>query len=203
MPYKNLEDQRAHGRAYYISHKAEHLASGKAWRKSHPENAKRIDRKYRQANPDQFKSYARKWRLKNIEKRRAANLAYYYQHREKMCKAARDNIKARIANDHAFHILCNLRRRMIRLAKSKSAMTMELIGCSASELRAHLESNFTPGMSWDNYGKWHIDHIRPCASFDLTDPQQQKECFHWSNLQPLWAADNIRKSDKMVAKKGA
>jgi HNH endonuclease. len=53
-------------------------------------------------------------------------------------------------------------------------------------------------MSWDNYGRdgWHIDHIRPCASFDLTDPEQQRQCFHYTNLQPLWAADNIRKGAK-------
>jgi DNA/RNA endonuclease G (NUC1) len=55
-------------------------------------------------------------------------------------------------------------------------------------------------MNWENYGKngWHIDHIIPCASFDLTDPKQQKNCFHYTNLQPLWAADNIRKSDKIL-----
>jgi hypothetical protein len=63
------------------------------------------------------------------------------------------------------------------------------------QLRQHLEAQFTDGMSWDNYGRdgWHIDHIRPCASFDLTDPEQQRQCFHYTNLQPLWAADNIRK----------
>ena len=50
-------------------------------------------------------------------------------------------------------------------------------------------------MTWQNYGDgWHIDHIHPCAAFDLTDPEQQKACFHWSNLQPLWAIDNFRKS---------
>jgi hypothetical protein len=59
----------------------------------------------------------------------------------------------------------------------------------------HLKDHFLPEMNWDNYGAWHIDHIRPCASFDLTDPEQQKQCFHYTNLQPLWAADNIRKAD--------
>ena len=70
---------------------------------------------------------------------------------------------------------------------------MDLVGCSIPELRKRLTQQFLPGMTWDNYGKWHIDHIRPCASFDLTDPEQQKQCFHYSNLQPLWAADNLRK----------
>ena len=71
------------------------------------------------------------------------------------------------------------------------------MGCTTDELVAHLEKQFTPGMTWDNwaYRGWHIDHIRPCASFDLADPEQQRECFHYTNLQPLWAVDNMRKSD--------
>ena len=59
-----------------------------------------------------------------------------------------------------------------------------------------IESQFVDGMSWDNHGEWHIDHIRPCASFDLTDPEQQKECFNYKNLQPLWAKDNLSKGDR-------
>ena len=76
----------------------------------------------------------------------------------------------------------------------KTKATFELLEeCSTDELNKHLESLFQQGMSWDNYGEWHIDHIRPCASFDLTDFEQQKQCFHYSNLQPLWAADNFAK----------
>lgn len=77
----------------------------------------------------------------------------------------------------------------------KSAATLELIGCSVLEVRAHLEKLFLPGMTWTNHGfhGWHIDHIKPCAAFDLSDPKQQRECFHWTNLQPLWAEDNLRK----------
>ena len=66
-------------------------------------------------------------------------------------------------------------------------------------MRPWLEAQFLPGMTWDNHGEWHIDHIRPCASFDFSDPQQQKECSHYSNLQPLWAKDNLSKSDKWEA----
>ena len=74
---------------------------------------------------------------------------------------------------------------------------MELIGCSKEELIKHLESQFIEGMTWENWSLngWHIDHIRPISSFDLSDPAQAKECFHYSNLQPLWAIDNLKKSD--------
>jgi hypothetical protein len=73
--------------------------------------------------------------------------------------------------------------------------TFSAVGCSIQELRAHIEKQFTPGMTWANYGEWHVDHIRPCASFDLSDPEQFSACFNWSNLQPLWAAENLSKSD--------
>lgn len=71
-----------------------------------------------------------------------------------------------------------------------------LVGCTATELREHIAKQFADGMSFENYGKWHVDHIRPCASFDLTDPDQMKTCFNWRNLRPLWAAENIRKGAK-------
>jgi len=61
------------------------------------------------------------------------------------------------------------------------------------ELMDYLEKMFTDGMTWDNYGQWHLDHIRPCASFDLSDVEQRKACFHFTNLQPLWAKDNLIK----------
>ena len=83
-------------------------------------------------------------------------------------------------------------------ATKKAYKTIELIGCSVDEVRAHLEKQFTEGMTWDNYGEWHIDHIIPCASFDLSEPEQQKKCFHYTNLQPLWARDNLSKGDRIM-----
>lgn len=79
----------------------------------------------------------------------------------------------------------------------KAARTMELIGCTIAEVRAHLESKFLPGMTWENCGRngWHIDHHKPCKRFNLTDPDQQRICFRYTNLKPLWEADNISKSD--------
>ena len=79
----------------------------------------------------------------------------------------------------------------------KADLTEELIGCTVAECVTHLESKFLPGMTWENTNKWHIDHIIPCASFDLTDEEQQRKCFHHTNLQPLWAEENIRKKDKI------
>ena len=96
------------------------------------------------------------------------------------------NPERRIA--HAFRVRVKNVLKAGRMQRSAA-----LLGCTYQELLKHLESQFQDGMSWDNYGEWHIDHIRPCASFDLLDPEQQAQCFHYTNLQPLWAEDNLRK----------
>ena len=79
---------------------------------------------------------------------------------------------------------------------NKSAKTHHLLGCTFEELKMHLESQFVNDMSWDNMGKWHIDHIVPLAAFDLTKEENQKLAFHHTNLQPLWAIDNLKKGAK-------
>lgn len=110
----------------------------------------------------------------------------------------RDYLRGRLQNDSAFRLLLRLRTRLRRALKGtcKSARTLELLGCTVEELKGYLEKQFKRGMSWSNYGRWHVDHIRPCASFDLTDPEQQRVCFHYTNLQPLWAKENLRKGAK-------
>lgn len=112
-------------------------------------------------------------------------------------KAKRRQDYLRSASTPQGVVKARLRARMhtaLRAAKcGKASKSLQLLGCTWHELVSHLESRFTGGMSWDNIGAWHIDHIRPCASFDLTDPAQQIQCFHYTNLQPLWAEDNIRK----------
>ena len=105
--------------------------------------------------------------------------------------------KDRCARDPAYHMLRRLRCRLRAATKAnKCASTLELTGCTSQQLRGHLESQFHDGMTWDNRHKWHIDHIRPCAAFDLTDESEQRACFHYSNLQPLWARDNLSKGSR-------
>ena len=73
------------------------------------------------------------------------------------------------------------------------------LGYSVEELMGHLATRFQPGMTWENYGRWHVDHIRPCAAFDQSDPMQFGECWALDNLQPLWASDNIRKGARCAS----
>jgi hypothetical protein len=80
---------------------------------------------------------------------------------------------------------------------STSATAIELVGCDSKALRKHLRSLFKNGMTHKNYGQWHIDHIKPCASFDLKDVRERAKCYHYTNLAPRWAFDNISKKDKV------
>ena len=104
--------------------------------------------------------------------------------------------------DPEFKLMKTLRSRLGSAIKNQNATksdnTMKLIGCSISFLKGYLEARFTEGMTWENHGKWHIDHIKPCSSFNLLDEKEQQECFHYKNLQPLWADDNLSKGDKIT-----
>lgn len=93
----------------------------------------------------------------------------------------------------------NLRSRIhvALMTNQKAGRTLDLLGCSIPEWRDFLTSMFRPGMSWDNYGKvWEIDHVKPCAKFDLSLESEQKACFNWSNTQPLTIFENRRKADR-------
>jgi hypothetical protein len=111
----------------------------------------------------------------------------------------RKRLKYRKKRDSNLNIRDNLRSKIRNDLKSTSPRILdfynELIGCSIKELKIHLESKFTEGMTWDNYGQggWHIDHIIPCAVYNLTYTEEQKKCFHFSNLQPMWAIENFNK----------
>tara|TARA_B100000900_G_C20597890_1_gene724186 strand:- start:3389 stop:4354 length:966 start_codon:yes stop_codon:yes gene_type:complete len=104
--------------------------------------------------------------------------------------------------DPEFKLLKTLRSRLGSALKRKNIekgfSTMDLTGCQLSFLRGYIEAKFTEGMTWEKVGKEiHIDHIKPCCSFDLTKEEEQKKCFHYSNLQPLWARDNLVKGGKI------
>lgn len=107
--------------------------------------------------------------------------------------------RAKRKSDPIFAIVESFRARLCKIAQSKDERTKELIGCSPLQLRTHLESKFTRRMTWANYGSyWHVDHILPCASFDHSIASQRKQCWHWTNLQPMEAQANFIKSDKIL-----
>lgn len=142
------------------------------------------------------KNHYRDYYLDNIEYFKT----YYQQNKIKRNEYKR----LKCQSDIVFHLLNVLRARLNGAlhGNPKLSTTMKLVGCSIEKLKKYLESKFTVGMSWENYGYygWHIDHIRPCSSFDLSKSRQQRKCFHYTNLQPLWREDNQRKHNNFEVK---
>lgn len=141
------------------------------------------------------------WKAKHRKRVQLYNQAYWQRTKEAQRPKKRAYARHQRATNPMFRVVSNMRTRLWSVLKGKvrGGHTMDMIGCSVDKLRDHLESKFTSAMSWENYGKtWHVDHIRPCASFDLSKPVQQQACFHWSNLQPLLALDNLRKGSKIL-----
>ncbi len=125
------------------------------------------------------------------------SLATYHKNKDRY-RPARRAYRNRRNQEGKFRILGSLSQRLRCLLKypKNKQRTLDLVGCPKVKFLRHVENQFLPGMTWANYGEWHLDHIRPCISFDFYDPVQVKQCFHFSNLRPLWAVDNIRKGGR-------
>ena len=151
-------------------------------------------------NPEFIKKLKKYNQRPEIKKRRnelARKRYHTIEHKEKRKKyLQKPNIKFKI------YIRESIRRRIKQYNINKKYKTEELIGCTFKELKQYLEKQFKEGMTWNNHGfyGWHIDHIKPCCSFNLINEEEQKKCFNYKNLQPLWAKDNLKKSGKVDTK---
>jgi len=180
---KNFESN-----AEYMKHwRAENAAKISAYNKEYAkDNAVNIKLKRTKTRNDNKKKYSEKrkeWVLSNKVEIREYNKLYTAN---------------RYHSDPVYKLKLTVRNRARLALKGiyKCAKTELLLGCSYDQFKKHIESKFVDGMTWENMSKWHIDHIRPLASFDLSDEQQQKLSFHYTNQQPLWAIDNLRKGAK-------
>jgi len=176
----------------------------KSYRKDNKNKIKAQTKSWREANKDKMKLY----KEVNKDKIKIRDLIYYESNKDKM-KLYKEVNKNRLNSysrnkrktDIQYKLKTNLRTRLRITLKNnyKSGSAVRDLGCSIESFKSYLESKFQSGMSWDNYGLygWHIDHIKPLSSFDLTDRKQLLEACHYTNLQPLWAKDNLSKSDKI------
>ena len=153
---------------------------------------------YRQKHRSLLASKQRKYYANHAEQQRQSakvrKQKYGAKQRRKWYISSRENIK----KDPKRRAVESLRSRLynaIIKQSYKSFTTEKFLGASTEKVTKYLESKFLPGMSWNNYGKkgWHIDHIIPCVAFDLTNLEEQLKCFHYTNLQPLWWSDNLKK----------
>lgn len=174
---------------------------------------RRVSSQKYQQNKERHRELSRKWRAANKGRHRAMITAWQQRNKKRIAEKAklryqakREQIKQQTAeyrrrryeSDPVFRIRIALSTRLVKLlgrcGASKSDKTIALLGCSLPQLKAHIESQFKSGMTWENKHLWEVDHIKPCAAFDLSDPEQQRKCFHFTNLQPLWSEENRKKS---------
>jgi hypothetical protein len=176
--------------------------------RSNPDCVARIkeyNKKYMEENKEKILANQREYRYKNKDLMSSKTREWYKKNRQKAVASAIERKKRLLKSNLQYRIAERMRTRIRGAIKSgygfKKTSTRELLGCTYEELKNHLESLFLIGMNWNNYGgtkkhnneSWHIDHIIPCASFDLSDIDQQRKCFHYTNLQPLWGLDNLKK----------
>lgn len=157
-------------------------------------------KQYRNENKENIKKTIQSWRMKNKDKIRQQGIEWNNNHKSQRNEWLRQYMRNKYNKNNEFKLLCLMRSRIRKSLKLqevvKNKRTLELLGCTLPELREHIEKQFSEGMTWDNYGTngWHIDHIRPCAAYNLTDVEEQKCCFNYKNLKPMWGTENIRKS---------
>jgi hypothetical protein len=163
------------------------------------------DRRRYKASPAKFKAYQKRYRSvpANFAKVQRRVRKYTDKNRVKIRSYRRRYWANRRATDIHYRLKKNVSRHISyairRCLKQKRPRTLVLIGCDIHFLMGFLEARFKPGMTWRNYGDWHIDHVIPCAEFDLAEPDQLRQCFHYSNLQPLWGPQNQQKGAKLPA----
>ena len=179
-------------------------------KKHNLEKTKKWIKKKRATDPNWFKKYYGKYSSKYNKDRSE----YFQKYRANLF--LKDPEKLRIINRQGakkfyektkktpkYILIRALRGRLgfifSSIKNQQKPSTKRLLGCSLEELIVFIEKKFKKDMSWDNYGKWHVDHIRPISKFDLTDKEEQKKCFHYTNLQPLWAVDNLKKGSKIIS----
>ena len=176
----NIEKYRKYSQDRY-NNNPEYI---KTWNKENNDKVNISSKKWRSENREKSVQYSLKWRSKNVDK--------YNQY-----------MVNKRNSDPIFKISFNDRKRIGKFLKinnlTKNNRTFDIVGCTPEFLKEHLEFRFTDGMNWDNYGKWHIDHIIPLSSAKNKD-EVYKLC-HYTNLQPLWAEDNIKKSNKILINK--
>lgn len=211
---KNREEVREQNRRCYLKYKEKRSKEGKQYYLKNKEiinkrynnyylkNKNKINKhkkQYRLENKERLREKSKQYCLENKDKRkeyRTKNRTILTERHKKYVSKNRDRInfngRLRLKNNIDKRILNVLRARMSRALKGtlKASGTQILIGCSIPEFKNYIESQFLKNMSWDNYGqgigKWNLDHIIPCAIFKFADPSEQKQCFHFSNLRPLW-----------------
>lgn len=206
MPHKDPEKRRSYQRQYRLRNATKAAvyiaewrrdnadkfkAVKKAWLKKHQEQIRNYQKAYRLEHSDELREYHKEYRRTNSGKR-AVQMQQWQKRNAAKRRAYRKN---QYKQNLTFRLGVNLRSRLNAAvsARCRAGSAVRDLGCSINEFVVYISGLFAPGMSWENRGEWHLDHIKPLAAFDLTDREQFLAACHFTNIQPLWAADNFRK----------
>jgi hypothetical protein len=202
---KLLENKKKYMREYQSNKRKtdqeyhdKQLKGARIYKQKHRDKLNSDRNKYYYSHKEKENLTSKLYKQNNLEKVKVQSKIYVQNNLDKIC----NRMKKKYHSDPIYRLKVTIRSRFyyaIHVCKApKFNSVMKLIGCTIDELKVHLETQFKPGMIWENYGKngWEIDHIRPCLSFNLFDEEEQKQCFHYTNLQPLWWYENRSKNDK-------
>lgn len=181
----------------------------KKYRETHLEQKKEIDKKYYEANSSKIKERSNKWYTENKERHLERMRQYYKDNYEKIKTTQkkwddlnrdkiREYFRMKYNNDINHRIKQTINGRLRSCVKAKKHSSFSYLGCDIIFFKKWIEYQFNDSMSWDNIGKWHFDHVVPCASYDLTKEDQIRECYHWSNIRPLESSENCSKGSKVI-----
>lgn len=194
----NRNDCKSCEKQYNLENKERRKETTKQWHLENKEYTKEYRKQWYLDNKEHKLELNKQWKINNQEREKEARKQWNLENKEHVNQYQRNKRKT----DPEYNLMRNLRSRVGSALKwsgiKKSKRTMELIGCSVEFLKKHLEDQFKPNMSWDNRSSFHIDHIKPCSSFNLLDEEEQKKCFHYSNLQPLTPEENLKKYNKVL-----
>lgn len=190
---------------YYQINKQKFLIGNKKRYKQikNTEEYKNKVKEYQEKTKEERKKYFKNYYKKNYNKMRKNGKIYYEKNKHWINPKNRQRTIERKKTDKNCMLRDLLRSRIAGAIKhqksNKKIPSTKLLGADINTVRLHLEKQFKDGMNWHNFGieGWHIDHIIPCINFDLTKIEEQKKCFHYTNLQPLWAKDNLSKGGKI------
>lgn len=166
---ENWQKQQGYNKKNWENNKEKKYQYYLDWKQKYPEKMKGYNKKFKDS--DKGKKYNREYRKKEYQEKYNVDIEWTLK------LILRNRLKNALINEF------------------KTGQTLEMLGCPIKEFKKHLEYKFLEGMSWENRGEmWEIDHILPCDSFDLTYEEEQKKCFHYTNLQPLFKTTEIAKN---------
>jgi len=169
----------------------------KAFREKNKERLRLYNQQYRIEKKVEISLQRKQFRIENAERLRLNNRINWAKNGEKYSAQHYQRKVQRLKTDLCFKLRETIRSRIAMAIRgsAKRGSAIELLGCTIEEFKQYIEAKFQPGMTWGNWSLkgWHLDHIKPIASFDLSDPKQLAEACHFTNMQPLWAKDNLDK----------